>query len=48
VLERRMYVHSHKSNNMAGSTSAFERNTGAFERSTALRSIRGLCSHVDA
>jgi hypothetical protein len=43
-----MYAPSHKSNNMAGSVGAFERKTGAFERSTALRSIRDLCLHADA
>jgi hypothetical protein len=43
-----MYVRSHRCNNVASSASAFERNTGSFERSTTLRSIRDLCLHVDA
>jgi hypothetical protein len=36
------YVRSHRCKNVAGSTSAFERNSGALERSTALRSYQGL------
>jgi hypothetical protein len=36
------YVRSHRCKNVAGSTSAFERNSGALERSTALHSYQGL------
>jgi hypothetical protein len=35
------HVRSHRSNNMAISTSAFERNSGAFEHRTALRLCQG-------
>jgi hypothetical protein len=36
------YIRSHKCKNVAGSASGFGRNSGAFERSTALRSYQGL------
>jgi hypothetical protein len=36
------HVRSHRCSNIAGSASAFEHNTGAFECSTALRSYQEL------
>jgi hypothetical protein len=41
------HVRSHKCSNLAGSASAFEHNSGTFERSTALRSCQELAlAHI--
>jgi hypothetical protein len=36
------YIRSHRCNNIVGSASAFEHNSGAFECSTVLRLCQGL------
>jgi hypothetical protein len=40
------HVRSHRRKNLAGSASAFERNSGAFEHSTALLFCQGLAHHM--